>query len=79
MGARIGDRAECTMLTSLTLSSELLQEAIDLMGINTSIETLVESALRAYIDQYKRLQIIELFGTIDYDDDYDYKQQRAVG
>lgn len=39
----------------------------------------VEIALRDYIDQYKRLKVIELFGTIDYDEDYDYKEQRAVG
>lgn len=24
----------------------------------------------------KQLKILELFGTIEYDDDYDYKQQR---
>ncbi len=66
------------MPTSLNLNPELLQEAIDL-NLNTPIETLIETALRAYIDQQKRLKIIELFGTIDYDEDYDYKQQRAIG
>jgi hypothetical protein len=66
------------MPTSLNLNPELLQEAIDL-NLNTPIETLIETALREYIDQQKRLKIIELFGTIDYDEDYDYKQQRAIG
>ena len=66
------------MPNSLTINPELLQEAIDL-ETNTPIEVLVEMALRDYIDQYKRLKVIELFGTIDYDGDYDYKQQRAVG
>ena len=43
------------MPISLILNPELLQEAIDL-NTNTPIETLVETALRAYIDQYKNLQ-----------------------
>lgn len=66
------------MPTSFNINPELLQEAIDL-ETNTPIEVLVEKALRDYIDQYKRLKVIELFGTIDYDEDYDYKEQRAVG
>lgn len=65
------------MPTSLTINPELLQEAIDL-ETNTPIEILVEMALRAYIDQYKRLKVLELFGTIDYDENYDYKEQRAI-
>lgn len=43
------------MPISLILNSDLLQEAIDL-NPDTPIETLVETALRAYIDQYKHLQ-----------------------
>ena len=66
------------MPTSFTINPVLLQEAIDL-ETNTPIEVLVEKALRDYIDQYKRLKVIELFGTIDYNEDYDYKEQRAVG
>ena len=65
------------MPTSFTINPELLQEAIDL-ETNTPIEVLVEVALRDYIDQYKRLKVIELFGTIDYDENYDYKEQRTV-
>jgi dUTPase len=65
------------MPTHLNLNPDLLQEAID-FDSETPIETLIETALRSYIDQRKRLQVIELFGTIDYDEDYDYKQQRAL-
>jgi|GEM_PF-5541798 len=32
--------------------------------------------LKEYIQYRKQLQIIKLFGTIDYDEDYDYKKQR---
>jgi hypothetical protein len=43
------------MPTSLILNPELLQEAIDL-NTDTPIETLVETALRAYIDHYKSIK-----------------------
>ena len=43
------------MPTSLILNPDLLQEAIDL-NTDIPIETLVETALRAYIDQYKHLK-----------------------
>lgn len=65
------------MLTSFTINPELLQEAINL-DTNIPLEILIETALRDYIDQYKRLKVIELFGTIDYEEDYDYKSQRAI-
>ena len=65
------------MPTSFTINPELIQEAIDL-ETNTPIETLVEMALRDYIDQYKRLKVLELFWTIDYYENYDYKEQRAI-
>ena len=45
------------MPTSLILNPDLLQEAIDL-NTDIPIETLVETALRAYIDQYKHLKTI---------------------
>jgi hypothetical protein len=73
------------MPISFTINPELLQEAIPVprgvandLETNTPIEVLVEVALRDYIDQYKRLKVIELFGTIDYDEDYEYKEQRAI-
>ncbi len=73
------------MPTSFTINPELLQEVILVprgfandLDTDTPIERLVEIALRDYIDQYKRLKVIELFGTIDYDEDYDYKEQRVV-
>ncbi len=63
------------MVTSLNISETLLQEALALDGQET-LDTLIETALREYIQRRKRLKILELFGTIDYDEGYDYKQQR---
>jgi hypothetical protein len=34
-------------------------------------------ALREYIRRRKQMQIVKLFGTIDFDPTYDYKKQRS--
>jgi hypothetical protein len=36
----------------------------------------VEQALREYVQRRKQQMVIDLFGTIDYEEDYNYKQQR---
>lgn len=63
------------MATQLNIDEALLQEALAL-NEQTNIDALVETALREYIQRRKRLKVLDLFGTIDYDEDYDYKQQR---
>jgi hypothetical protein len=65
------------MATSLNINEDLLQEALALDS-QTTVEVLVETALREYIERRKRLKVLELFGTINYDEDYDYKQQRQL-
>ncbi len=61
--------------TPLKIDEALLQEALALDD-HTTIDALVETALREYIQRRKRLKVLDLFGTIDYDEDYDYKHQR---
>ncbi|MGL6339379.1 MAG: type II toxin-antitoxin system VapB family antitoxin [Waterburya sp.] len=63
------------MATNLEIDNELIQEALKLGGHRTK-RAVVEEALREYVQRRKQLKIIELFGTIEYEDDYDYKQQR---
>ncbi|WP_293153358.1 MULTISPECIES: type II toxin-antitoxin system VapB family antitoxin [unclassified Microcoleus] len=65
------------MVTNLNVDTALLQEAIELTGEMT-MENLVEIALRAYIQRLKQMKILELFGAIDYEESYDYKQQRNI-
>jgi len=62
--------------TTLNIDNALLQEALAL-DEQTTPDTVVETALREYIQRRKRLKVLDLFGTIDYDSDYDYKQQRS--
>ena len=63
------------MSTNLALDPELLEEAHRIGGHRTKKAT-VSEALREYILRRKQQKILGLFGTIDYDADYDYKAQR---
>lgn len=63
------------MTTSLAIDEKLLEEA-RAAGKHQTEEEAVNEALREYVSRRKQRQILELFGTIQYDPDYDYKSQR---
>jgi Arc/MetJ family transcription regulator len=63
------------MATNLEIDHELIQEALKLGGHRIK-RAVVEEALQEYVRRRKQLKIIELFDTIEYEEDYDYKQQR---
>lgn len=65
------------MKITLDINDDLLQEAINLSP-DMTIEATIENALQAYLEKQKRLKIIDLFGTIDYEPEYSHKQQRAT-
>lgn len=64
------------MATNLAIDPALLENAHRIGGHRTKKATVTE-ALEEYIRHREQLRILELFGTIDYDPDYDYKEQRA--
>jgi len=64
------------MATNLAIRDDLITEAKRLGGHSTK-KAAVTQALKEYIQRRKMLEIKNLFGTIDYDSDYDYKKQRA--
>ncbi len=63
------------MTTNLQIDERLMQEALELGGHRTK-RAAVEEALQEYVMRRKQLQVLDLFGTIDYEEDYDYKAQR---
>jgi hypothetical protein len=65
------------MQITLNLDDALIQDAMNL-NPDLTLEKAIESALAFYIQQQQRMKIVELFGAIDYDPDYDYKKQRSV-
>lgn len=64
------------MPTNLAIDSELLQKALEVSGLKTKKDT-VNLALKELIDRRKQLEIIDLFGKMDPDPDYDYKKGRS--
>ncbi|MCF6255412.1 MAG: type II toxin-antitoxin system VapB family antitoxin [Gammaproteobacteria bacterium] len=64
------------MATNLAIDDKLLEEALLLSGLKTKKDT-VNYALKEFVNRRKQLEIIELFGKLDPDADYDYKKGRA--
>ena len=64
------------MATNLAIDPRILDKAHEIGGHRTKKATVTE-ALEEYIQRREQIRIVRLFGTIDYDPDYDYKAQRA--
>lgn len=64
------------MPTNLAIDDELLEEALRVGGHRTKKATVTE-ALQEYIRRRKQVEILDLFGQVDYDPEYDYKKQRS--
>ena len=65
------------MATNLALDDDLIKEAQSI-GQQKTKKAVVTEALKEYIQRRKQLEIIQLFGTLDYDEEYNYKRQRKV-
>jgi Arc/MetJ family transcription regulator len=63
------------MPTNLAIDDRLIAEAQRLGRHRTKKET-VNAALNEYVQRRKQQRINFLFGTIEYDDNYDYKRER---
>jgi hypothetical protein len=63
------------MPTNLALDDKLIDEARRIGKHKTKKEA-VTVALKEYVQRRKQLKILDLFGTIDYDPNYDYKAER---
>ncbi len=63
------------MPTNLAIDDRLITEAQKLGRHRTKKEA-VTAALDEYVQRRKQQQILSLFGTIEYNEAYDYKQER---
>lgn len=63
------------MATNLALDNTLIIEAQKIGGFKTKKDT-VNTALLEFIQRHKQLEIVKLFGKIDYNADYNYKKSR---
>ncbi len=63
------------MPTNLALDDSLIEE-VRRIGHHKTKKAAVTAALTEYVERRKQLEIIELFGTIEFDPKYDYKASR---
>ena len=63
------------MATNLDIDQKLLGEAVALSEKKTK-KAVVNEALAEYVRHRKQLRILDLFGTIDFDPDFDHKAGR---
>lgn len=66
------------MATNLAIDPNLLDMALAVSGEKTK-KAAVTKALTEFIARREQKRIVELFGTLDWDSDYDYKRERSRG
>jgi Arc/MetJ family transcription regulator len=64
------------MATNLALDDSLISEA-QKVGHHKTKKDAVTTALKEYIARRKQLRVLELFGKMDFDPDFDYKKARV--
>ncbi|MDE0177631.1 MAG: type II toxin-antitoxin system VapB family antitoxin [Gammaproteobacteria bacterium] len=64
------------MATNLSIDPALLNEALAVADEKTKKAT-VTRALQEFIARRRQGEIVELFGKLDWDDDFDYKRERV--
>jgi len=65
------------MPTNLAIDDWLIEEA-KAVGKHRTKKGAVTEALMEYIQRRKQSEILRIFHSIDYDQDYDYKKQRSA-
>jgi Arc/MetJ family transcription regulator len=66
-----------TVATNLAIDDKLINEA-RAVGHHKTKKEAVTAALERYVQWHKQQEILEHFGTIDFDPDYDYKRNRML-
>jgi len=64
------------MATNLAINDALLDKALELGGYKSKKDT-VNAALEEFIRRRKAEELVNLFGTIEYDTDYNHKKLRS--
>jgi len=64
------------MATNLSIDPALLEKALSVSGEKTK-KAAVTQALIEYIAKRELAKVKELFGQLEWDNDYDYKQDRS--
>lgn len=63
------------MATNLAIDGKLIEKAKQ-VGRHKTKKAVVTEALEEYIQRRQQMKMVELFHGVDFDPDYDYKEQR---
>ena len=64
------------MASSLAIDDALLEKALEIGGYKSKKDT-VNAALEEFIKRRNTKELLDLFGTIEYDRNYGYKKMRS--
>ncbi|KYO67010.1 MULTISPECIES: type II toxin-antitoxin system VapB family antitoxin [Thermovenabulum] len=63
------------MRTNIIIDENLIKEALKISGLKTKKEV-VNLALKEFVENRKRKNLMDLKGRIEFDENYDYKKMR---
>ncbi len=66
---------EVVMATNLAIDDKLIIKA-QKIGHHKTKKEAVTTALKEYIAHKKQLEVLDLFGSIEFDNNFDYKKSR---
>lgn len=64
------------MATNLAVDPDLIERALEISGERTK-KAAVTKALQEFIARREQKQLAELFGSLEWDADFDYKTERS--
>jgi Arc/MetJ family transcription regulator len=64
------------MATNLAIDPDLIERALEISGERTK-KAAVTKALREFIARREQKQLADLFGSLEWDADFDYKSERS--
>jgi hypothetical protein len=64
--------------TNLAIDPQLIERAVEVSGERTK-KAAVTRALEEFIARREQARVLDLFGTVDIDPEYDYKAERSRG
>ena len=64
------------MATNLAIDPTLLRKALEVGGEKTK-KAAVTKALQEYIARREQRRLLDLFGKVEWDEDFDYKRERS--
>ena len=64
------------MATNLAIDPKLIERALEVSGERTK-KAAVTKALREFVARHEQGRMAELFGSLEWDSNYDYKSERS--